>query len=142
MAGYISSEMISETTNMSIEEAAEIGALLLNGGAGRISDDGGPKRPWLFIATSTREDAEDLYEAFGCRGLVKEEKNGRGWRFGAWGNHALVMLTYLLRGGLKGARGGCAPLVGQVRQRRRTVGLGDRKAPRQSVTPFGPAPTP
>jgi hypothetical protein len=105
MAGYISSEMISETTNMTIEEAAEIGALLLNGGAGRISDDGDPKRPWLFIATSTREDAEDLYEAFGCRGFVKEKKNGRGWRYGAWGNHALVMLTYLLRGGLKGARG-------------------------------------
>jgi hypothetical protein len=69
--------MISETT-VTIEEAAEIGALLLNGGAGRISDDGDPKRPWLFISTSTREDAEDLYEAFGCRGFVKEKKNGRG----------------------------------------------------------------
>jgi hypothetical protein len=87
---------------MTIEEAAEIGALLLNGGAGRVSDDGDSKRPWLFIATSAREDAEDPYEAFGCRGFVKEEKNGRGWRFGAWGNDAPVMLTYLLRGGLKG----------------------------------------
>jgi hypothetical protein len=63
--------MISETTNMTIEEAAEIGALLLNGAAGRISDDGDPKRPWLFITTSTREDAEDLYEAFGCRGASR-----------------------------------------------------------------------
>ena len=36
------------------------------------------------------------------QGFVKEEKNGRGWRFGAWGNDAPVMLTYLLRGGLKG----------------------------------------
>jgi hypothetical protein len=53
---------------MTIEEAVEIGALLLNGGAGQISDDGDPKRPWLFITTSTREDAEDLYEAFGCAG--------------------------------------------------------------------------
>src|SRR5215203_2106832 len=97
--------MISETTNMTIEEAAEIGALLLNGAAGRISDDGDPKRPWLFITTSTREDAEDLYEAFGCRGFVTEKKNGRGWRFGTWGNDALVMLTYLLRGGLKCLRG-------------------------------------
>jgi hypothetical protein len=74
---YISSEMISETTNMTIEEAAEIGALLLNGGAGRISDDGDPKRPWLFIATSTREDAEDLYEAFGCRGSSKRRRTAR-----------------------------------------------------------------
>jgi hypothetical protein len=76
--------MISETTkNMTSEEAAEVGALLLNGGAGRISDEGDQKRPWLFITTSTREDAEDLYEAFGCAGFVTEKKNGRGWRFGA-----------------------------------------------------------
>jgi len=61
---------------MTIEEAAEIGALLLNGGAGRISDDGDPKRPWLFIATSTREDAEDPYEAFGCRGSSKRRRTG------------------------------------------------------------------
>jgi hypothetical protein len=99
--------MISETT-MTIEEAAEIGALLLNGGAGRISDDGDPKRPWLFIATSTREDAEDLYEAFGCRGFVKEKKNGRGWRYGAWGNDALGVLVHMLDAGLRGVHAALA----------------------------------
>jgi hypothetical protein len=59
----------------------------------------------VFSTTSTREDAEDPYEAFGCRGFVTEKKNGRGWRFGAWGNDALVMLTHLLGGGLSGPRG-------------------------------------
>jgi hypothetical protein len=68
--------MIGETTNMTIEEAAEIGALLPNGGAERISDDGDPKRPWLFIATSPREDAEDPYEAFGCRGSSRRRRTG------------------------------------------------------------------
>ena len=99
--------MISETT-VTIEEAAEIGALLLNGGAGRISDDGDPKRPWLFISTSTREDAEDLYEAFGCRGFVKEKKNGRGWRYGAWGNDALAALVHMLDAGLRGVHAALA----------------------------------
>ena len=61
---------------MTIEEAAEICGLLLNGGAGRISDAGDPKRPWLFSATSKREDAEDPYEAFGCRGSSKRRRTG------------------------------------------------------------------
>jgi hypothetical protein len=47
--------MIGESTNTTIEEAAEMGALLLNGGVGRISDDGDPKRPWLFLAQRLRE---------------------------------------------------------------------------------------
>jgi len=99
--------MISETTTI-IEEAAEIGALLLNGGAGRISDDGDPKRPWLFISTSTREDAEDLYEAFGCGGFVKEKKNGRGLRYGARGNDALAALVHMLDAGLRGVHAALA----------------------------------
>src|SRR5215212_9189369 len=99
--------MISETTkNMTIEEAAEIGALLLNGGAGQISDDGDPKRPWLTVAVYHNVHAGGRrrpLRSVRVRGVfVTEKKNGRGWRFGAWGNDAPVMLTYLLRGGLKG----------------------------------------
>src|SRR5215211_1621838 len=41
-----SNEMISETTNMTIEEAAEIGALLLNGGAGDLRR----RRPQATVA--------------------------------------------------------------------------------------------
>lgn len=95
---------LHETEPMTAEEAARIAVILLDSGQGRISDDGNPRRPWLYVNVSTREEAEQLYEAFGGRGFAKPRRDGYGGRYGAWGNDALEIFEHLLAAGLGGVR--------------------------------------
>jgi hypothetical protein len=94
-----------ETQPMTADEAAHIAVILLDSGQGRISDDGRPPRPWIYVNVSTEDEAEQLYEAFGGRGFAKPRRDGYGGRYGAWGNDALEVYEYLLGAGLNGGRG-------------------------------------
>jgi hypothetical protein len=89
---------------MTTKEAARIAVMLLNSGQGRISDEGQPPRPWLYVNVGTQGEAEQLREAFGGRGFAKPLRD-HGGRYGAWGNDALAVYDYLLEAGLNGKRG-------------------------------------
>jgi hypothetical protein len=93
---------LHETQPMTPDEAAQILAILLDSGRGNVSDDGTPRRPWVYVNLATAEEADELRDAFG-RGFAKTTE--RGGRFGAWGNEALEVFEYLLGAGLNGNRG-------------------------------------
>jgi len=95
------------TQPITTDEAAQILATILNAGLGRISDEGRPRRPWLYIDVATEDEARQLYKAFEL-GFIKPRWEGHGWRYGAWGNDALELCEYLLDAGLDWKHSGLA----------------------------------
>jgi hypothetical protein len=63
---------------------------------GRISDVGNPSRPWFYISVGTRAEATEIREALEYKGFRKEKGDVGGWRYGAYGNDALIALYELL----------------------------------------------
>ena len=102
---------MQETQPMTADEAAQIVVILLDSGAGRISHEGNPARPWLYVNVSTEAEARQLYKAFDGRGFAKPSRDGYGGRYGAWGNDALEVCEYLLDAGIEGLRKSIAEML-------------------------------
>ena len=90
---------MQDTQPMTTDEAAQVLATILNYSRGRISDNGRPPRPWLYVDVATEDEARQLYNAFE-RGFIKPRSEGHGWRYGVWGNDCLELFEYLLDAGL------------------------------------------
>jgi hypothetical protein len=85
--------MITEDTRRLVLEAS---AWSLVQHQGRMHDYGDPERPWLFILCGTMEEGAEIREALGYVGFVKRRRDGLGWKYGAYGNDALVVLDELV----------------------------------------------